>query len=495
MFSRRGASVLVLAAVAVGAVAAAVSAAAIGRPSLWYDESATRIAVQLDPTDFSRMLHEVDLVHAAYYGLLRGWCHLVGTSLPALRLPSAVAVGTGAGLLVVLGTRLQSLRLGVSAGLVFAVLPVTVEMGGDARSRAVACSVVIATVLAFVTARSTTGRGRIAAWSAFGALGALAVVVNVHDALVLAALAVTLLIGVRRQTADRADLRAWAIASAATGAVALPFAWATATQVGQVAWIGPVRATEAAQLVAVTQWFPGAPAAALVGWCCVVVGLLPRRHDPAPWRATVLLLVPWAVVPTAVLLLSHVAGVPMYSPRYPSMSTPALALLIALGVLRATPPWRVSIAALLVATSAVSWCQQRFDPTRPDWRSAAQHIEHERTVHPGPAGIVYSQTLRRPEHIADDSPGSVEGLVDLTAGPREDDQTRWFFRERRTPASASVVDSTAGLQTVLYVGAPGAELDDLAEALSAQGFAAVGEHRFRGERHDRDHGSVVTFAR
>jgi hypothetical protein len=177
------------------------------------------------------------------------------------------------------------------------------------------------------------------------------------------------------------------------------------------------------------------------------------------------------------------------------MSAPALALLMARGVLRAAAPWRVSIAALLVGTSAVSWCQQRFDPTRPDWRSAAQHIEHERSVHPGPAGIVYSQTLRRPEHIADDSPASVEGLVDLTAGPPENDETRWFFRERRTPASASVVDSTAGLHTVLYVGAPGEELDDLAEALSGQGFAAVGEHRFRGERHDRDHGSVVTFAR
>ncbi|PYY49545.1 glycosyltransferase family 39 protein [Curtobacterium sp. MCBD17_023] len=485
---------LAVIAVAIGAIALALNAAAIGRPSLWYDESATRIAVLSTATDFSRMLREVDLVHAAYYGLLRGWSDLAGTSLVALRLPSALAVGLSAGLLVVLGARLQSRSAGVVAGAVFAVLPVTVEMGGDARSRAVACAVVVATVLSFVLALSTAGRRRVLAWSAFTALGALAVVVNVHDALVLAALAITLVARLRRGTSDAADLRMWACASIATGVVALPFAWVTSGQVGQVAWIEPVSLPQAAQLIAIAQWFPDAPVAALVGWSCVVFALIPRGNDDRAYTA-IALLVPWLVVPTAVLLLTDVAGLPMYSPRYPSMSAPALAMLIAHGVVRATPPWRAVTAVLLTVSCALSWCQQRFDPARPDWRSAARTIEHARDEWPGPAGVVYSETLRRPEHIADDSPGAVSGVRDLTIGPRESDGTGWFLHERRPVTS--VGDSTAGLRTVFYVGTPGDELDELARTLSEQGFAEVDEHRFRAERHDHDHdhGTVVTFAR
>ncbi len=51
------------------------------------------------------------------------WLAAVGYSPFTLRLPSAIAVGVTAALVVILGSRLISLRVGVVAGVLFALLP------------------------------------------------------------------------------------------------------------------------------------------------------------------------------------------------------------------------------------------------------------------------------------------------------------------------------------------------------------------------------------
>ena len=70
------------------------------------------------------MAHNVDGVHSTYYALMHLWFGLVPYDLALLRLPSAVVIGVGAGLLVVLARRITaSSHAAVAAGLVFAALP------------------------------------------------------------------------------------------------------------------------------------------------------------------------------------------------------------------------------------------------------------------------------------------------------------------------------------------------------------------------------------
>ncbi|MCU1513328.1 MAG: hypothetical protein JWO10_418, partial [Microbacteriaceae bacterium] len=135
-----------------------ISAAGSWIPSVWYDEAATITSASRSWTELWREIQHVDAVHAAYYSLMHVVFWVFGYSPLTLRLPSAVAVGVTAALIVVLVRRLADARTAVIAGILFCMLPRTTWMGGEGRSYAISALLAVVLTLAFVAALRTGGR-------------------------------------------------------------------------------------------------------------------------------------------------------------------------------------------------------------------------------------------------------------------------------------------------------------------------------------------------
>ncbi|MBT2504092.1 hypothetical protein [Curtobacterium sp. ISL-83] len=167
---RRGAAPVV-----VGAAAALVAVAFSWVPSVWYDEAATVVSAGRPWADLGREVSHVDIVHATFYSFMHLWFQLVGYSPFTLRLPSALAVGAAAGLVVVLGRLLVDVRVGVLAGAFFALMPRVTWMGSEGRSFALATLIAVAATIVFVIAhrRMTSGGRAWPWWIAYVALSVL----------------------------------------------------------------------------------------------------------------------------------------------------------------------------------------------------------------------------------------------------------------------------------------------------------------------------------
>ncbi|WP_198042287.1 glycosyltransferase family 39 protein [Kitasatospora azatica] len=108
----------------------------ITRTGLWRDELATWSAVDRSPGQLFQLLHHIDAVSGAYYFLLKGWVGLFGHSLLTLRMPSALAMAGSAALVALIGRQVFDRRVGLTAGLLFAVIPSVSRYGQEARSYA-----------------------------------------------------------------------------------------------------------------------------------------------------------------------------------------------------------------------------------------------------------------------------------------------------------------------------------------------------------------------
>lgn len=94
----------------------------LDRGGMWRDEAATYQVARRSVPQIWHMLHHVDAVHGLYYLLM----HFVLGPAPgevALRLPSVVGAAATAGLVAHLGVRLCGPRVGLWAGLLYAVTP------------------------------------------------------------------------------------------------------------------------------------------------------------------------------------------------------------------------------------------------------------------------------------------------------------------------------------------------------------------------------------
>ncbi|MDQ1644029.1 MAG: mannosyltransferase [Cryptosporangiaceae bacterium] len=105
----------------------------IGRPQLWRDELFTWVRSTMSLGEIYQVIHEVDSVFVPYYIAMHGWTAVAGTSVIALRLPSAVAMTIAAGVIAVLGKRLFGPLAGLVAGLLFALIPATSRFGQEAK--------------------------------------------------------------------------------------------------------------------------------------------------------------------------------------------------------------------------------------------------------------------------------------------------------------------------------------------------------------------------
>ncbi|BCJ47008.1 hypothetical protein GCM10010168_34720 [Actinoplanes ianthinogenes] len=329
----------------VGPVALAVAALAGWRltgPALWADELATWGAVRLSWSQLWQLSGAVDAVVTPYYAAMKVWTAVAGTGTVALRLPSALAIVGTTILVAVIGRRVGGDRAGLLGGLLFAAVPAVSRYAQEARPYAIVMffAALALWCLLRIIERPSVG----------GAVGYAAAVAAAGLAHPLGGL---LMVAGHALTARR--LRWWWAVPAAVGCVpALLLAVAGARQNAQVSWI---------TLADVNSW-QGLPqnvfASAAVGGIVIVLAVLGTRREPA-----FLALAGAAFVPPVLLLLTGTVH-PIWVGRYVLIAVAPMAVLAAVGALRAGQAQAIAAVAVTLLVSF---------PVQLELREPAGHAE------------------------------------------------------------------------------------------------------------------------
>lgn len=429
--------------VLIGAIGFAISIAGIGIPSIWYDEAATIISTTRTWPQLWAELGNVDAVHGLYYALMHIVFDVVGYTPFTLRMPSAIAIGGAAALVVILGRQLSRSWLGVFAGLAFVLLPRVTWAGTEGRSYAITALLAVGLTVVFVKAQSSHRRRW---WVAYSALAALSGTVFIYLALVVLAHGVT--IGwrlIRRHPMALYFARRWAIAAAAAAVVTAPLALEIVSQGGQVAWIGPI-GHQTVQQVFRTQWFYDSFPFAIAAWLLIAVGIVDRvrRRD----RVVLATVIPALLLPTVALIVISLVHAPLYQPRYLTMCTPFVALAVGAGIVALRSRFAgASVIALIVVLAVPQIVAQRQPDAKEfaSWSQVADWIAHDRALD-GPSvttAFIYGNVQRHPSAtsrvMAYSYPAAFENSIDVTlATPAAETGQLWETRH-------SLADSTGRL--------------------------------------------------
>lgn len=314
------------------AVAFIVSLWGITTPSFWRDEAATIAAIKRPLGDLIRMLGNVDAVHGAYYLMMWPIAHVLGTGALVLRLPSAVAVAIGAAAVAATGRRLISSSAGLSAGLIYAVLPAVSRYGQEARSYAMVMAVaaISSHLLVRILGADPARQRRWIIW--YGVSIAALGILNIFGLLLVPAHAVTLALYGRGRFKDPAFRRraaSWAIAVAAGVAIASPLLVLGWRQRSQIAWLSVnTSSSRLSTVLSVSGSYLVTTAVLAVIAVALVLGTeTSRQKRRADWpRRLAEVSLPWLIVPPLVLLAASVVQ-PVYTSRYILICVPALALI------------------------------------------------------------------------------------------------------------------------------------------------------------------------
>ena len=466
-------------AAALGSLGALVSLAGSWIPSLWGDEAASLLSAERSVPSLLGMITHVDAVHGAYYLGLHFWIMIAGTSPFAIRLPSALAIGACVAAVVLLGAQLDSLSLGVIAGVACAVLPRVTYMGQEARSYAFSAAIAawLTVLLLGILRQHAASRRR---WLAYALLAALAMYVFLYLALVVVAhLALIVLRDDRR-----ALFAAWARAFGLAVVLVVPLIVMGIIERGQIAYLGTRSqigfATLAVQLWFGNNWF------ALVAWALIITALVFLVRDwrtrqarvrlaPGVLPPATLVAAAWLFVPSILLIGSHLL-VPDFTARYLSMCAPAAALLMGVAIHRIARRRVVVIALSLlvvVALAAPSWVQQRgpYAKNNSDWAAISATIA--RVATPGDA-VVFDQSTRpsRSTRLALNTyPAAFAGLADPTLKTPYFENTTWHDDQYSIARAASLgkFDGVTKVWMVEYASSSKIDADGIDE-LKSLGF-------------------------
>lgn len=491
-FRRPSASAI--SAILFGVFSAAVSATGSWIPSLWGDEAASVLSAQRSLPSLFRMLGHVDAVHGTYYLFLHFWVQAFGASPFSVRFPSAIAVGIAVAGIVILGSRLAGLRVGVFAGIVSVLLPRITTMGEEARGYAMsAAAVVWLTILLVHIVGQERPKRRLWLWYAIGL--AACGYIFLFSMLIVAAHAMIVL-GSRR----REIIVPWGRAILASVVLAAAVIGFGISEAGQIAFLADQDSTKLRTLL-VTQWF-GNELMALLAWSLIIASIvvwgvrvlrLRPRSSPleALWDFRVQLpsLVPLAAVwllgpPIILLAVNSVHAV--YTSRYLSFATPGAALLIGWILAQLRPRvLAIPLLALVVATSFISYLSQRtpFAKNNSDWSQIADTIKAN--AKPG-EGILFDEGIRpsrAPRLAMRTYPVAFEGLTDIALKTPWYDTTDWHDAVYTSSAVPERIGSIKTLWLVEYR-FPGtvASVYDRS-VLASLGFVIVAEYP--------EHSSVV----
>ncbi|MEU4167454.1 glycosyltransferase family 39 protein [Streptomyces sp. NPDC026665] len=404
---RRDAAAAVASVLAPVLVMLAIGLWGLDRGGMWRDEAVTFQVAQRSVPQIWQLLHSVDAVHGLYYLLM----HAVLAPHPgevALRLPSVCGAAATAGLVAALGVRLCRPRVGLWAGLLYAVTPMTGHFAQEGRSYAlVAAGAAGATLLLVGAARSA----RPGPWLAYGAT--VAVTCLLHEMALLLLLAHALTLALARVPAR--VWRAWFLAAAATALVLAPLVWVSHAQSAQVAWLPRTGLVSVRRLLGL---FTGPARLVIVPY--LVLGALafrPERTARGTLSITAVAL-PLAAVPPAVLLtVSHWR--PLYDERYVLYALAGAPLLAAAGAdhlatrLPRLLPHAVTTGVLAVTlVLAVQLPLLRADRSpdrRPDDLAAVSAVAH-RELRPGDP-VLFLPSLARRAALA--YPKGFRGIHDI----------------------------------------------------------------------------------
>jgi mannosyltransferase len=384
------------------AVPAAVSLVAggyeIGGPSLWRDEAYTRDAINRPVSQIFTLLGHTDAVHGAYYLLMHVIAAAAGTSEAALRFPSLCAMVIATAFTAAIGRRAAMLAqrpdpggranrhvpalTGLLSGLVFATAPFMTYYAQTARSYAIVT--MFATISSYLLLRAYPD-GRWRWWSAYAAAVALTGLFNLFGLLILVAHGVTLLLtqpddprvrsGNGRRI-GRVPLR-WLAVSVVALLVLSPLLRICFREQKQISWVTRPDASTIERLFAN---FAGSTAlivpVALLALAGVATACLADNWRPLNPAAIAL---PWLTVPPFLLIAGSFVK-PVYVERYVEFCLPAVAVLVAAGLVGLTravagtpwgrlgPAWAPSALVGLVLAVLLIGPQQaiRQSAARPD---------------------------------------------------------------------------------------------------------------------------------
>jgi mannosyltransferase len=446
-----------LVALVLGAFGAAVSFAGSWIPSFWGDEAASVMSAERPLGTLWRELGRVDAVHGTYYLFLHFWIGAFGASELSVRLPSAIAVGLAVAGVVVLANLLAGRRVAVISGVVMAVLPRVTLMGAEGRSYAMSAAVAVwlSVVLVVLLRRRqpASDAARVLPWVGYGVLMAFSVYLFLYLVMLVGIHALVVL-STRR---NREQLRRWALASAVALVVASPVLYFGLRQRHQIHFLGG-RGYATLQHVLVNQWF-GDLYFAIPALLVLVAGIVvvAMRH-----RGSAVLLLGWLLVPTTLILLGNAFVSPMYNERYLSFCTPAVAIVMGIGLAAISRnPLRVAAVALVVVAAVPSWVSERApyakdrsvvfpNDSGSDLRQAAAVVGAN--AHAGD-GVVFDETVRpsrRPRLALHLYPQDFAGLKDLALKtPYYDTAGLW---DTVKPITASDVAGTGTVWAVEFLG-------------------------------------------
>jgi mannosyltransferase len=317
----------------------------LGRPSLWRDEAYTKDAVTRPVSQIFALLGHNDAVHGAYYVLMHFATGVSGTSEAALRFPSLCAMTVAAGFTAAIGRRATLLSggraasgvwpdaTGLLAGLLFAVAPYTTYYAQMARSYAfVTMFAAIASYLLLRACDTPTQAGW-RWWAGYGVAIAFTGLFNTFGLLLLPAHALTLLAVGGTRSWLRRDALPWLVAAVAGVLVLIPVLLESIRQRGQISWLShPTSST----ITTLAKDLAGSKALVLPMALLVAGGIAAGIADGRWQRLTpAAIALPWLLVPPVILLAVSVVK-PVYSQRYAEFCLPALAILVAAGLVGLT---------------------------------------------------------------------------------------------------------------------------------------------------------------
>jgi mannosyltransferase len=358
----------------------------IGVRQLWRDELSTLDMASVSLPELLSRARLTDMVNAPYYAVMHFWTLVWGTSEAALRLPALLGFAATASLTVLIGRRLFNTTVGLTAGLIFAVLPAVVRYSQEARAFGLATA---SATLAFLLLLRAVERPTWWRWLLYGASIVATGAFHLVALLVLTAHAVYVGIAWARDRDRR--LLGWVVTVAAAGLSLLPLIRIAQAQSVQLNWIPP---TTFARTVSAVFGYVGSPrvTAVLLGIALLGIWPLGRRS---------LVLLTWAVGPFLALWLAS-WYVDLLLNRYMLFTLPALALLAGAAIDRYAAtfgaegratwqrwalPALVPLLAFALGVGTMAADRRiQASPAEPDLRAAAQLV---RSGHQPGDGVGY----------------------------------------------------------------------------------------------------------
>ena len=359
--------------VSAAAVTSIVTLWGLTRSSITLVETATVTASTRPLSEFPALLRKTDAVLAPYYVFMHFWLRL-GHSLWWMRLPGVVACAATAALLVIIGRR-WSLRIGVLAGLFFAISADTSRYAEDTRPYAFA---MLMATLATWRLLIATENPRRRSWMWYGVTVVLIGITHLFALLVLPAHA----------WFARRHIKEW-LGSVAVALVLLAplLAYGQAQVSNELSW---AEKPGVHALRALLGELTGSAGLTVVLGLLCLVGMVHLWSDDRDWGA---LLVLWVVLPPVLLFaVSQVHAV--FASRYLAFVVPAISLLAAAGLSSLRRPLAIVAAGLVLALLV---------PAQLDLRRSAGHDGNDlafmaqqltKLVQPID-GIVYEPTTAR----------------------------------------------------------------------------------------------------